>query len=56
MNRQPFRYDKGMTLIVKTVTRFTLGFILIYGIYVALTGHESPGGGFAGCALIFSEL
>ena len=40
--------DKGMTLIVKTVTRITLGFILLYGIYLALNGHISPGGGFVG--------
>ena len=42
----------GMTLIVKTVTRLTLGFILLYGIYIALTGHISPGGGFAGGVIV----
>ncbi|MFA6320991.1 MAG: MnhB domain-containing protein [Candidatus Omnitrophota bacterium] len=52
MGKQPFRDDRGMTLIVKTVTRFTLGFIFIYGIYIALTGHESPGGGFAGGVIV----
>ncbi len=52
MNRHQFRDDRGMTLIVKTVTRFTLGFIFIYGIYIAMTGHESPGGGFAGGVII----
>jgi multicomponent Na+:H+ antiporter subunit B len=41
-----------MTLIVKTVTRLTLGFIIIYGIYMGLTGHVSPGGGFAGGVII----
>lgn len=40
--------EKGMTLIVKTVTRLTLGFILIYGVYITLSGHVAPGGGFAG--------
>ena len=39
---------KGMTVIVKTVTRLTLGFILLYGIYIAVSGHISPGGGFVG--------
>ena len=43
---------KGMTLIVKTVTRLTLGFILLYGIYIAMVGHESPGGGFAGGVIV----
>jgi len=42
----------GMTLIVKTVTRITLGFILLYGIYVAVNGHKAPGGGFAGGVII----
>ncbi len=44
--------EQGMSLIVKTVTRFTVGFILIYGIYIVLHGHISPGGGFAGGVII----
>lgn len=44
--------EKGMTFIVKTVTRLTLGFILLYGIYIALNGHISPGGGFAGGVIV----
>ena len=51
--------NKGMTLIVKTVTRLTLAFVLIYGIYIVLQGHISPGGGFAGgiiIALSFIQL
>ena len=50
MNRFPD--DKGMTLIVKTVTRLTLGFILLYGVYIALNGHIALGGGFAGGVII----
>ncbi len=42
----------GMTLIVKTITRLTVGLILIYGIYIVLQGHLSPGGGFAGGVII----
>ncbi len=41
-----------MTLIVKTVTRLTVGLILLYGIYIVLHGHVSPGGGFAGGVII----
>jgi len=42
----------GMSLIVKTITRLTVGLILIYGIYIMLQGHSSPGGGFAGGVII----
>lgn len=44
--------EKGMSVIVQTVTRLTLGFILLYGVYVALNGHHAPGGGFAGGVII----
>ncbi len=44
--------EKGMTLIVKTITRLTVGLILLYGIYIVLHGHLSPGGGFAGGVII----
>ncbi len=44
--------EKGMSLIVKTVTKLTFGLILLYGVYITLTGHVSPGGGFAGGVII----
>lgn len=44
--------NAGMTLIVKTITRLTVGLILLYGIYVVFNGHLSPGGGFAGGVII----
>jgi len=42
----------GMTIIVKTVTRLTVGLILLFGIYIVLHGHLTPGGGFAGGVII----
>lgn len=39
---------KGMSLIVKTITQLISGLIFLYGIYVTLHGHLTPGGGFAG--------
>jgi len=39
---------KGMTLIVKEVTKLVAGFIFLYSIYLILYGHLSPGGGFVG--------
>jgi len=52
---------KGMTLIVKTVTRWITGFIFLYGLYIVAYGHLTPGGGFAGgvilaCAYILLTL
>jgi len=44
--------DQGMSLIVKTITRLTVGLILLYGIYIVSHGHVSPGGGFAGGVII----
>ena len=41
-----------MTLIVKTVTRLTVGLIFMYGIYIVTHGHLTPGGGFAGGIII----
>lgn len=41
-----------MTILVKTVTRLTVGFILLYGIYIGLSGRMSPGGGFAGGIIV----
>ena len=49
MNRE---HEKGMSLIVKTITRLTVGLILLYGIYIVSHGHVSPGGGFAGGVII----
>ena len=41
-----------MSLIVKTITRLTVGLILLYGMYIVSHGHVSPGGGFAGGLII----
>lgn len=43
---------RGMSVIVQTVARLTVGFILLYGIYILSHGHVSPGGGFAGGVII----
>ena len=42
----------GMSVIVKTVTRWVKVFIFLYGVYIVITGHLSPGGGFAGGVII----
>jgi len=43
---------QGMSLIVKTITNIVIGFIFIYGVYIILHGHLTPGGGFAGGVII----
>jgi multisubunit Na+/H+ antiporter MnhB subunit len=40
--------NQGMTVIVKTTSRIVLWVTLLYGIYIILHGHLSPGGGFGG--------
>jgi len=42
----------GMSVIVKTVTRLTVRLIFLFGIYVILHGHLTPGGGFAGGVML----
>lgn len=43
---------KGMSLIVRTVSRLIAALILLFGIYIVLFGHLTPGGGFAGGLII----
>lgn len=43
-------------LIVKTITRLIVPFIQVYGIFIILHGHISPGGGFSGGAVLGSSM
>jgi multisubunit Na+/H+ antiporter MnhB subunit len=43
---------KGMTLIVKKTAQLISGLVFLYGIYVIVHGHLTPGGGFAGGVII----
>ena len=45
---------KGMTSIVKTIVRFVIWIIVIFGAYIVLYGHVTPGGGFAGGVILAS--
>ncbi len=42
------------SLIVRTGSRFLFPFILLFGIYIFIHGHLTPGGGFPGGAVIAS--
>lgn len=41
-----------MSTIVKKITPLISGLIFLYGIYIIVHGHLTPGGGFAGGAII----
>lgn len=43
---------RGMTIIIKTVVRLLVGLIFLYGTYIILHGHISPGGGFGGGVIL----
>jgi multicomponent Na+:H+ antiporter subunit B len=43
---------KGMTLVVKTVARFAIGIVFMFGWYIIIYGHLTPGGGFAGGTIL----
>jgi multicomponent Na+:H+ antiporter subunit B len=47
---------KGLSLIVRTITDFVVAFIVIFGAYIVLYGHLTPGGGFAGGVIIASAF
>lgn len=42
----------GMTEVVKVVTRMMAGLMFVFGAYIVLHGHLTPGGGFAGGVVI----
>lgn len=51
----------GMDLVAKSVVGWLKGFILLFGVYLVLHSHKTPGGGFAGgviiaCAFILVTL
>jgi len=43
---------KGMTIIVKKTTQLIAGIVFLYGIYIIIHGHLTPGGGFAGGVIV----
>ncbi len=49
-------YEPGRDTILQTVADFLVPIIILFGIYVVLNGHISPGGGFSGGAIIGSGL
>jgi multisubunit Na+/H+ antiporter MnhB subunit len=46
---------KGMSVIVKTIASWVKVLIILFGIYIVLFGHLTPGGGFAGGVILASS-
>ncbi len=46
---------KGMSIIVKTIASWVKVLIILFGIYIVLFGHLTPGGGFAGGVILASS-
>jgi multicomponent Na+:H+ antiporter subunit B len=46
---------KGMTVIVKTISSWVKVLIFLFGIYIVIFGHLTPGGGFAGGVILASS-
>jgi multisubunit Na+/H+ antiporter MnhB subunit len=54
--RKGYLQMKGMTVIVKKTTQLIAGMVFMYGIYVIVHGHLTPGGGFAGGVVIAGSI
>ncbi|HUT30230.1 MAG TPA: MnhB domain-containing protein [Sedimentisphaerales bacterium] len=46
---------KGMTVVVKTIASWVKVLIFLFGIYIIIFGHLTPGGGFAGGVILASS-
>ncbi|KUO40997.1 MAG: hypothetical protein AVW06_04790 [Hadesarchaea archaeon DG-33-1] len=46
----------GMTVIVRTISRLLFPFIFLFGIYIIVHGHLTPGGGFQGGVILAASV
>ncbi len=49
-------FDLKNDIIVKNTARLVIPFVFLFGVYIMLNGHLSPGGGFSGGAIIGAGL
>jgi multicomponent Na+:H+ antiporter subunit B len=47
---------KGMSIIVKNISSWVKVLIFVFGIYIIVFGHLSPGGGFPGGVILASSF
>ena len=50
--RDIYEHTAGEDLIIKTSVRLMVPFIQVFGLYVIVHGHYSPGGGFQGGVIL----
>ncbi len=48
--------EEQQSIIVKTVSRLLVPFIQLFGLYVIIHGHSSPGGGFQGGVILAASF
>jgi multicomponent Na+:H+ antiporter subunit B len=48
--------DRYENVIIKTICRMMIPFLQLYGLYVIMHGHYSPGGGFQGGVILGASL
>jgi multicomponent Na+:H+ antiporter subunit B len=56
LQEQVGRNPVGDSLIIRTSVRLLVPFIQLYGLYVIVHGHYSPGGGFQGGVVLGSSF
>ena len=49
-------YEPHSDLILQTIARLLIPMVLVFGVYVIMNGHLSPGGGFSGGAILGAAL
>ncbi len=47
---------RGMSPIVRNIAALLGGVVIMYGVYVTLTGHLAPGGGFVGGVIVMAGI
>lgn len=48
--------EEQESVVVKTLCRFLIPFIQLFGLYVIIHGHSSPGGGFQGGVILSASF
>jgi multicomponent Na+:H+ antiporter subunit B len=50
------RLEAGSSIVVRTMVRFLVPFVILFSLYIMLNGEVTPGGGFQGGAIIGASM